>query len=85
MSSLDGPQTLDAKLSFERLALAHGVVVRTYQADNGRFSDPLFQDNCKENRQTITFCGVDAHHQNGIAERHICTLTDTARALLLHA
>ena len=30
MSSLDGPQTLDAKLSFERLALAYGVVVRSY-------------------------------------------------------
>ncbi len=32
----------------------------------------------------ITFCGVGAHHQNGIAESHLKTLTLTSRTLLLH-
>ena len=33
----------------------------------------------------ITFCGVNAHFQNGIAERSICTIVDQARMMLLHA
>jgi hypothetical protein len=35
--------------------------------------------------QSITFCGVGGHHQNGIAERKIKELTLGARTLLLHA
>ena len=36
------------------------------------------------NGQTIDFSGVGAHHQNGIAERAIGTVTYWARTLLLH-
>jgi hypothetical protein len=35
--------------------------------------------------QTITFSGVGAHHQNGVAERRIRDLQDSARAILLQA
>ena len=35
--------------------------------------------------QTLDFCGVDAHHQNGIAERTIRTIIESARTMLLHA
>ena len=35
--------------------------------------------------QTISFCGVGAHHQNGVSENTIKQLTLTARTLLLHA
>jgi hypothetical protein len=35
--------------------------------------------------QAITFCGVNAHFQNGRAEQRICTLQDLARTQLLHA
>ena len=35
--------------------------------------------------QTIDFCGVDAHHQNGIAEKRIRDLTESARKMILHA
>ena len=38
-----------------------------------------------ESNQTITFCAVGAHHQNGIVERRIKELTLIARTLLLHA
>jgi hypothetical protein len=34
--------------------------------------------------QTITFCGVNAHFQNGKAERTICTLHDLSQTQLLH-
>jgi hypothetical protein len=35
--------------------------------------------------QTITFCGVNAHFQNAVAERRIRTLQDQARTMLIHA
>ncbi len=35
--------------------------------------------------QTISFCGVSAHFQNGIAEKRICDLSEQARKQLLHA
>ena len=38
-----------------------------------------------KNYQTIDFCGVDAHHQNGITEKAICTIIESARTLLIHA
>ena len=38
-----------------------------------------------ESGQRITFCGVGAHHQNGITENIITSLTLIARTLLLHA
>jgi hypothetical protein len=36
------------------------------------------------NGQFITFSGTGAHHQNGVAERAIQTVTCWARAMLLH-
>ena len=45
----------------------------------------MFVDDIKLNAQTIPFCGVNAHHQNGIVERHDRTLNDSARVMLLHA
>ena len=38
-----------------------------------------------KNNQHITCCGVGAHHQNGVAERHIRTIVEKARTSLLHA
>lgn len=35
--------------------------------------------------QTISFCGVNAHFQNGKAERRIRTLQELARSQILHA
>ena len=39
----------------------------------------------KEKQQTISFCGVIPHHQNGITEEHIQDLSNGARKMLLHA
>jgi len=35
--------------------------------------------------QTITYCGVSAHFQNGVAEKRIRDLQDVARTMLIHA
>ena len=78
-------ETIDAKHAFERLAEQHGVRILHYHCDNGRFADKAFVDDVRAAHQTITFCGVSAHHQNGIAERHIRDITENARTSLLHA
>jgi hypothetical protein len=78
-------ETIDAKESFERFARAHDVTVQHYHADNGRFADNKFREAVRQKGQTLTFCGVNAHFQNGIAERHIRELQDHARTMLIHA
>jgi hypothetical protein len=85
MTSLNGDETIEAKQAFERFAAAHGVRVQHYHADNGRFAEQKFLDSVKHSNQTISFCGVGAHHQNGIAERRIKDLTESSRTMLLHA
>ena len=35
--------------------------------------------------ETITFCGVGAHHQNGVTENHISRLTRVTRTSIFHA
>ena len=77
--------TIDACNEFEVLSRNMGVDVKHYHCDNGRFADNLSIENIKQNNQSISFCRVGAHHQNGRAEKRIRDLRDSARKLLLHA
>jgi hypothetical protein len=78
-------ETLEAKRAFERYAAKHGVTIKHYHADNGRFVENAFVEDVNAQRQTNSFCGVNAHFQNGIAERRIRELQDQARTMLIHA
>ena len=78
-------ETIDAKHAFECLAEQHGVRIQHYHCDNGRFTDKAFVDDIWTAHQTITFCRVRAHHQNGVAERHIQDITKNTHTSLLHA
>ena len=40
---------------------------------------------CRKQGQPLTFAGVNAHHQNGMAERRIRSIQELARAMLIHA
>jgi len=62
-----------------------GIESKAYHADNGCFADKGFRDDCTSSNQTITFCGVGSHHQNGLAERKIKDITLGSRTLLRHA
>jgi len=53
--------------------------------DNCVFSSAEFCSPCSDVGQSLYFSGVGAHHQNGVAEREIQTITNMARANLLHA
>ena len=78
-------ETVLAEQSFERFAWDHGVKILHYHADNGRFADNGFIQACKDNNQGITYCGVNAHFQNGITEKTIRDLQEQARTMLLFA
>ena len=81
--SLKVGETLRAKHAFEALCREHGVKIKTYRADNVPFGTELFRNDLASQDQTITFSGVGAHHQNGVAERAIGTITRLARTMLL--
>lgn len=81
--SLD--ETLKAKVAFERMAATCNNPILRYRADNGRFADEGFIQACTACNQTIDFCGVNAHFQNGIAESNIGFIQQSTRTILLHA
>jgi hypothetical protein len=83
--STNAEETLNAKIAFETYARSHGVQVRHYHADNGRFAENAWLAHVEESRQSITFCGVGAHFQNGIAEKRIRDLQESARTMMLRA
>ena len=85
MTKMDAESTIKAKEAFERLASESGNVVRHYHADNGLFDTKAFKQSIRVAGQTLSFCGVNAHHQNGVAERRIRDVTEGARTALLHA
>ena len=84
-TSLNGDQTLTAKLNFESYADICGVRIKSCRADNGRFAEKRFRDAIKNAHQTIDFFAVGAHHQNVLIERHIQTLSSKSRTILLHS
>jgi hypothetical protein len=77
-------ETLSAKRAYEKLLHLAGRTAKHYHADNGRFADKGFHKDINDKGQSITFCGVGAHHQNGIIENRNKQLTLGARTLLLH-
>ena len=83
--SLKIGETLQTKRAFERFAAECGVTVKSYRADNAPFAAKEFTADLDAKGQTIDYSGTGAHHQNGVAERAIQTVTRWARAMLLHA
>jgi hypothetical protein len=84
-SSLGGHDIVRSKRFFDRLARTFGVSVDSYHGDNGIFVSREFRLDLDEHEQTISLSGVGAHHQNGVAERQICTIVECARTMLHHS
>ena len=74
-----------AKIAFEAYSKFFAVCVLHYHADSGQFADNAFLKSVAASGQSISFCGVNAHFQNGRAEKCICDLQDLARTRLIHA
>ena len=84
MKELSLSETLAAKSAFEKVMARAGRSVKHYHADNGRFANNGFIDAVNAKDQSISYCGVGAHHQNGIVENRNKVLTLGARTLLMH-
>eukprot|EP00957_Ditylum_brightwellii_P083449 6343413-Ditylum_brightwellii.AAC.1 len=69
----------------DREAKRFNVTIKQIRADNGTFCSKDLRDHIQPLEQDIAFCGVSAHHQNGIAERHICTPVESTQTSLLNA
>ena len=83
--SICASDTIAAKRRFERLLDDRSVTVCSYRADNGIFNAMEFEEEIKKAEQGITFSGLGAQHQNGVAERMICTVIERARTSLIRA
>ena len=83
--TLSSNDTLEAKQAFEAYARSMGIRIQHYHTDNGRFADNAFLQAVQQEGQTISYCGVNAHFQNGVAEKRIRDLQDEARRQLHHA
>jgi hypothetical protein len=57
----------------------------TMLPDNGIFKAHQWTKACKKEGQGLTFARVNAHHQNGVAERRIKELQEMAWTMLIHA
>ncbi len=84
MTQITSQETVEAKQAFEIFVKQHGVRILRYHCDNGRFANNTFKKACESARQRLTFCGINAHFQNGIAKKAICDLRESARKQLLH-
>jgi hypothetical protein len=85
MTKLTSKETMEAKQFFEHFSKQHGICIVRYHCNNGRSADNAFKNSCSAKGQRLTFCGVNAYFQNGIAEKKaIRDLQESARKQLLH-
>ena len=84
MMDITAELTLVVKKEFEHRCAVRGVKVEHYHAYNGIFAEPAWINECKRCKQDLTFCGVGAHHQNGISKRRIKDITLILRTMLFH-
>ena len=68
MTEMNGSSTVLTKKVFERFSKERDVIIQHYYYDNGLLDTKKFKSSIKLNSQTISYCGVNAHHQNGKAE-----------------
>ena len=69
--SATAEETIKGKIAFELFCMNNNVKVKAYHADNGIFKAKVWVNHCNANNQTLTFAGVNAHHQNGVVEQRI--------------
>jgi hypothetical protein len=67
------------------MCMDNGVVVQDYLTYSGTFKAHKCVAHIHETQQMMHFCGTNAHHQNGVAERAIQTISNMARAMIFHA
>jgi hypothetical protein len=84
--SFGANETVMEKACFEQWLYDQCVCeVKHYHGDNGIFSAEEFWHDCKEKRQSQSFSGISAQHQNAHAEHAIQTIMYMAQTFMVHA
>ena len=58
--SLGAPETIRAKMRFEREAMQNGLMIKGYRGDNVVYKSQMFQKACTDLNQSLIFSGVVA-------------------------
>ena len=82
--SLGATDTVRSKNAYEIQAAEMGVRIQHYRGDNGVYKSKEFKRDLTDREQTMTYSGVGVHGQNGVAERGISTVVNSARTMMLH-
>ncbi len=82
--SLGATDTVRSKNLYEQESAEMGVKVSTYRGDNGVYKSKEFKEDLLTRNQSMTYSGVGVHGQNGVAERGISTVVNSARTMMLH-
>ena len=74
-----------AKKTYETWCRTYGVTFRHYNSDNGRFAENNFRQEVSESpHQNISYCVINAHHQNRLAEKRIQDLQELSHTTLIN-
>ena len=84
-TSTSADETIEAKRACESELRKHAREVRHYHEDNGTCAVAKCKQEVQDQRQTLIFCGVGSHRQNGKAENRIKIICNPARCMLIHA
>ena len=82
--SLQAGDTLQGKHAFEQFADQYVIKLKAFHADSHPFGKTEIMDDIKLQDQTISFSGVGAHFQNGVAERAIQTIISWSMCYMMH-
>ncbi len=84
--SLGASETIMGKERFEQWLYDIACVkVKHFHSDNGIFSSGEYRLECSKKKQSQSFSGLGAQHQNSKAERSIQTIMYMARTFLVHS
>lgn len=61
-----------------------GVIIGAIHTNNGVFNSQLFCNHCDGLHQQLSYSGVGAYHQDGVAEHAIQLISNMAHANLIH-
>jgi hypothetical protein len=82
--SIGSNKSLQSINWLEAMAREEGFEIKHYHFDSWIFATADSKAHCEHSQQTFSFSGVDAKHQNGIAEHNIKTAGQWAHTNMLH-
>ncbi len=66
-------EIITSKSCLEALANNKTINIKSFHTNNQIFASSAFKEDCTSKQQKLTFSGVGAHHQNGVAKRNMKT------------